>query len=668
MKPSGTCILSVCLEYNSGIEGNSHVAMSTLSSVTLFFCATAANAAAVLSTDARPIRMLTGAHAAGSGAVAYEWAGVFQTPQNTYTWIAEATGAAAPYTYADATMDIVLLSVTAATRLSLHAEEGEGNHSFSATCQSVASGGTITPGEDQCYTLTFNDTNQRSTFTIDATNAPNLAIFTQHVPTEFEINYHYLQQGAFAATNPDDVEPEYAFNAPQTFEWGGIFAVPDASYTWYAQKKVSSATSLAYDYADGSMDVVMLPVADDSEEALLASMADADHSWEDKTACTVVNSGDSIVPLNDTCFVMTFDDAAAHGTSTFTIDTSAPSTNYVAVWAQHMPTEFERDLHYFKNATFADVEPAHTYPVVARPQKKWRWGEIIGSAILVNLMTLAGVCLMVPFLKKRQAMFECVMLSFAGGAILSFTFYLILPEAPHYIEGGHQGADELEVTWRYGSVVLAGYLSGWFADTLGSIFSKEEEVTKPDGTKDIDGSVHSANVKRRVIVGCLVGDGLHNLIDGFLIAFAFQWCSSSRGWQIAAATIGHELAQEIADYSILTLKAGLKPITALSFNFISGTTVLLGAIIATAGKPSNETMGLITAFGGGAYIFIAQESMSRVFNMELAGPKALIPFFAFIVGVVAIALVLVDHTHCSESTAQAALSIAAGLAVDPHGH
>ena len=363
---------------------------------------------------------------------------------------------------------------------------------------------------------------------------------------------------------------------------------------------------------------------------------------------------------------MTFDDAAADGTSTFTIDTSA--TNYVAVWAQHVPTEFERDLHYFKDTAFADVEPAHTYPVVARPQKQWRWGEIIGSAILVNLITLAGVCFMVPFLKKRQAMFECVMLSFAGGAILSFTFYLILPEAPHYIEGGHQGAEELEVTWRYGSVVLAGYLAGWFADTLGSIFSKEEEVTKPDGTKDIDGSVHSANVKRRVIVGCLVGDGLHNLIDGFLIAFAFQWCSSSRGWQIAAATIGHELAQEIADYSILTLKAGLKPITALSFNFLSGTTVLLGAIIATAGKPSNETMGLITAFGGGAYIFIAQESMGRVFNMELAGPKALIPFFAFIVGVVAIALVLVDHTHCSESTAQAALSIAAGLAVDPHGH
>ena len=641
--------------------------MSTLSSVTLLFCATAANAAAVLSTDARPIRMLTGDDAAGSGAVAYEWAGVFQTPQNTYTWIAEkATGDAAPYTYADETMDIVLLSVTAATRASLHAAEVKGNNSFSANaCVPLNSGGTIIPGENKCYTLTFSDTNQRSTFTIDASNAPNLAIFAQHVPTEFERDYHYLQQGAFAATNPVDVEPEYAFNAPQTFEWGGIFAVPNASYTWYAQK-VSSATSLAYDYADGSMDVVMLPVASDSEEALLASMADADHSWEDKTTCTVVNSGDPIKPMNESCFVMTFDVAAADGTSTFTIDTSA--TNYVAVWAQHVPTEFERDLHYFKDTAFVDVEPAHEYPGVPRAQKKWRWGEIIGSAILVNLMTLAGVCLMVPFLKKRQAMFECVMLSFAGGAILSFTFYLILPEAPHYIESGHQGAEELEVTWRYGSVVLAGYLAGWFADTLGSIFSKEEEVTKPDGTKDIDGSVHSANVKRRVIVGCLVGDGLHNLIDGFLIAFAFQWCSSSRGWQIAAATIGHELAQEIADYSILTLKAGLKPITALSFNFLSGTTVLLGAIIATAGKPSNETMGLITAFGGGAYIFIAQESMGRVFNMELAGPKALIPFFAFIVGVVAIALVLVDHTHCSESTAQNALSIAAGLAVDAHAH
>lgn len=642
--------------------------MATLSSVTLFFCATAANAAAVLSTGARPIRMLEGEHAGGSGDVAYEWAGVFATPENTYTWIAEATGDAAPYTYADTSMQIVLLSVTTANRASLYAEAGEGNHSFyESACVDVASGGTITPEEDKCYKLTFSDTDQRSTFLIDATGAPNLAIFTEHVPTEFEVDYHYLQQGDFAANNQrNDVEPEFSFMAPQTFEWGGIFAVPNASYTWYAQQVVSaSATSLAYAYADETMDVVMLPVADDSEAALLASKADADHSWEEKGACTVVNSGGSIKPVNESCFIMTFDDNADSDTSTFTIDTS--TTNYVAVWAQHVPTEFERDLHYFKDTAFADVEPAHTYSEAAKPQKKWRWGEIIGAAILVNLMTLAGVVLMVPFIKERREMFEAVMLSFSGGAILSFTFYLILPEAPHYIEGGHPGAEELEVTWRYGSVVLAGYLAGWFADTLGSIFTKEEEK-KPDGTKDIDGSVHSANVKRRVIVGCLVGDGLHNLIDGFLIAFAFQWCSSSRGWQIAAATIGHELAQEIADYSILILKAGLKPITALSFNFLSGTTVLLGAIIATAGKPSNEVMGLITAFGGGAYIFIAQESMSRVFNMELAGPKALIPFFAFIVGVVAIATVLVDHQHCSESTAQAALSIAAGMAVDPHGH
>ena len=640
--------------------------MATLSSVTLFFCATAANAAAVLSTHARPIRMLEGEHAAGSGDVAYDWAGVFQTPENTYTWIAEATGDAAPYTYAYASMKIVLLSVTTANRASLYAETGEGNHSFyESACEEVASGGTITPEEDKCYKLTFRDTDQRSTFKIDATGATNLAIFTEHVPTKFEVDYHYLQRGAFTATNANDVKPEFAFQAPQTFEWGGIFAVPDASYTWYAQQ-VSSATSLSYAYADETMDVVMLPVADDSKAALLASKADADHSWEEKGTCTVVNSGESITPKNESCFIMTFDDAAAFGTSTFTIDTSM--TPYVAVWAQHVPTEFERDLHYFKNTTFADVEPAHTYPEVAKPQKKWRWGEIIGAAILVNLMTLVGVSLLVPFVKKTsQALFEATTLSFAGGAILSFTFYLILPEAPHYIQIGHQGAEELEVTWRYGSVVLAGYLIGWLADTLGSICFKEEE-TKPGGTKDIDGSVLSANVKRRVIVGCLVGDGLHNLIDGFLIAFAFQWCSYGRGWQIAAATIGHEIGQEIADFSILTLRAGLKPITALSINFLSGTTVVIGAIIATASKPSDEVMGLILAFGGGAYIFIAQESMGRVFNTELNGPTALIPFFAFIVGVVAIAMVLIDHQHCSESTAQAALSIAAGLDVDPHGH
>ena len=66
----------------------------------------------------------------------------------------------------------------------------------------VQAGGTITPAVGTCYELHFDASSADSTFTIDASGATNVAIFTEHVPTEFERDTHYLR-GASGV----DVEP-----------------------------------------------------------------------------------------------------------------------------------------------------------------------------------------------------------------------------------------------------------------------------------------------------------------------------------------------------------------------------------------------------------------------------------------------------------------------------
>ena len=51
---------------------------------------------------------------------------------------------------------------------------------------------------------------------------------------------------------------------------------------------------------------------------------------------------------------------------------------------------------------------------------------------------------------------------------------------------------------------------------------------------------------------------------------------------MSAMTIVHEVAQELADYIILTDAGKLSPFAALSLNFASGLSVMLGAIIVLA--------------------------------------------------------------------------------------
>ena len=70
-------------------------------------------------------------------------------------------------------------------------------------------------------------------------------------------------------------------------------------------------------------------------------------------------------------------------------------------------------------------------------------------------------------------------------------------------------------------------------------------------------------------------------------------------------TIVHEVAQELADYIILTDAGKLSPFAALSLNFASGLSVMLGAIIVLATTLEHATVGLILAFGGGVYLLPA---------------------------------------------------------------
>ena len=187
----------------------------------------------------------------------------------------------------------------------------------------------------------------------------------------------------------------YTWRAQKTggYEWAGVFDLtPGGKYAWIAQKtdgayvdatmqlvvkEVSAATeaavlanddahyALVADYADPAMKIVVIEVApaSESEADLEAALEGAEAAAEAalEGACAVVNGGGSVVP-GAGCHTLTFDASASE--TTFSIDVPADrrrlSTEHgghFAIFAEHVPIEFEHDAHYLQDDAGVDVEP-----------------------------------------------------------------------------------------------------------------------------------------------------------------------------------------------------------------------------------------------------------------------------------------------------------------------
>jgi zinc and cadmium transporter len=75
----------------------------------------------------------------------------------------------------------------------------------------------------------------------------------------------------------------------------------------------------------------------------------------------------------------------------------------------------------------------------------------------------------------------------------------------------------------------------------------------------------------------IVGDTVHNFVDGLLIAAAFLQ-STELGVISAIAIIAHEIPQEVGDFVIL-LHSGYSRARALAVNLLSSTATVAGGLI-----------------------------------------------------------------------------------------
>ncbi|MGZ8605356.1 MAG: ZIP family metal transporter, partial [Actinomycetota bacterium] len=149
------------------------------------------------------------------------------------------------------------------------------------------------------------------------------------------------------------------------------------------------------------------------------------------------------------------------------------------------------------------------------------WGSTLAAVFAVSLISLVGILGLVA----REALLRRLLpllVSFAVGALLGDALFHILPELAE--DGG--------LTTGISTVVVGAMV---FFFVLEKFIHLHHQLGSPG-----QGHIHP------VALNNLLGDGIHNFVDGAIIAGAFL-IDARLGIATTAAVAFHEIPQEIGD-------------------------------------------------------------------------------------------------------------------------
>ena len=202
---------------------------------------------------------------------------------------------------------------------------------------------------------------------------------------------------------------------------------------------------------------------------------------------------------------------------------------------------------------------------------------ILISVFLVSIISFVAV-LALYFGKKIERLLN-YLVSFAAGGMLGAAFLDLFPEATK------EPADNIYV------IALAGILIFFLIE---SYFHWHHHHA---GTKGRDRHMHAVGYMN------LFGDGLHNFIDGLIIAASYL-VSVPLGLITTIAVIAHEIPQEFGDFGILLYSGFTKP-RALLYNFLTALTAFAGALLAYFSSGITTFNHFLIPFAAGSFIYIA---------------------------------------------------------------
>src|SRR3990170_5514967 len=239
------------------------------------------------------------------------------------------------------------------------------------------------------------------------------------------------------------------------------------------------------------------------------------------------------------------------------------------------------------------------------------------SVAVVSLVSLIGVFAL-SLKEELMRKYVFTFISLAIGALLGDAFIHLIPEA----------LEKSTNPTLTSTLVIAGILLFFILEKFLHWHHHGEDAK--------EGHIHP--------IGKLVlfSDGVHNFLDGIIIAASFM-VNIPVGIATTVAVILHDIPQEVGDFAIL-LHSGYTRKRALVLNFLSALTAFVGAAAFFAfGELSKHLVGYFLPLAAGGFIYIALTDLIP----ELHKTKQMKHFFyqlaAVLLGVLAmIALIFLD--------------------------
>ncbi|MEQ1627122.1 MAG: ZIP family metal transporter [Nitrospira sp.] len=262
------------------------------------------------------------------------------------------------------------------------------------------------------------------------------------------------------------------------------------------------------------------------------------------------------------------------------------------------------------------------------------WWFAIWMGLLGSLGALVPACLVlfIPDGWRHRAM--PYLLSYATGTMLATAVIGLIPEALEHIS-----------IYEVGISLLAGLVLFFVLEwtVIWRHAHGEEPVEEQPGHEHHHGEVPIKGMQEKTGMLVLIGDAVHNMADGIAIGAA---CVASPGLGLVTtlAVLGHEVPQELSDFTIL-LSSGFSRWRAFFWNTLSGLGTLVGVVVAYGGLGHAEAIvPYALSVAAASFLYIGLADLVPGLHGRMGAAKGVWQFAMMIAGMVTIAaLTMIPH-------------------------
>ncbi|MEW6142124.1 MAG: ZIP family metal transporter [Chloroflexota bacterium] len=241
--------------------------------------------------------------------------------------------------------------------------------------------------------------------------------------------------------------------------------------------------------------------------------------------------------------------------------------------------------------------------------------QILSATFIISLIAFAGL-LVFAFKGEWLNKTLLVLVALSSGALLGGAFLHLVPEA---------------ISELGGSLSVFLYLLLGFC-----LFFILEQFLH---WRHQHGTTHGVKPFSYLI---LVSDGVHNFIDGLVIAASFV-VSFPVGIATTMAVALHEIPQELGDFGVLVY-GGFSKFRALTFNYISAVTAIVGGVIGyLASSIIHGSIVYLLPFAAGNFIYIAAADLIPEIKHAVSLRRSILHFCVFLIGIGIMLLVKFLH-------------------------